>query len=164
MPDPNQLDPLTASTRSVQVGGLNRAEILRELETHAVALNAYGDTLFQELRFEDFPTAEQRQAVVLTAGQLGFQQAAFYAEILARAATLGLAVCPLEAAPYLRLQYLDQPPDGTHITIASAIRDQTPSGFYLRRHPDQLWLRGYVASADYEWVLEERFIFLTGKE
>jgi hypothetical protein len=34
-----------------------------------------------------------------------------------------------------------------------------PSGFYIRRLPDGLWLRGYVASDDHVWDPDDHFIF-----
>lgn len=144
----------------IRIGGLSRAEILREFERHSVRMNAYGETLFKQLRFESYPSVEQREVVELTVREMGFAHAVNYSEVLARAESLGLKLCSLEAAPYLRLQYLNQPPDGTHITIASPIRSEPPSGFYLRHQPGTLWLRGYVASADYEWNPDERFLFL----
>ena len=100
-------------------------------------------------------------------------------DIFERAIQLGLALCPLELAPYYRLHYRDQPegsrgkpvlehqaPYGS-ITIASAIltaNDDFPKGFYLRRIEDVLWLRGYRSGADHIWSPNDRFAFLRAGE
>jgi hypothetical protein len=101
-------------------------------------------------------------------------QGATTAEIYARAETLGLALCPLELGPHLRLLYRDQPegywgqpirqhqaPSGS-ITVASqplAEDDEFPKGFYLRRIQGVLWLRGYRSGPDHVWQGEDHFIF-----
>ena len=91
-----------------------------------------------------------------------------------RSAELGLSLCPLELAPHLRLQYLDQPegysghPPSQHrappgsITVASAQLsedDDLPKGFYLRRIEGVLWLRGYRCGAEHIWSPEDHFVF-----
>jgi hypothetical protein len=162
--------------RTVQVGGLTKTELIHALQRNAIALNAAGETLFAS---DQFTTAVTRSAVTtveLTVGQLGFPQGATSAEIYARAGTLGLALCPLELGPYLRLQYRDQPegywgqpvvrhqaPPGS-ITIASAPLtddDDVPKGFYLRRIEGVLWLRGYRARPEHVWAAADHVVFVT---
>ena len=148
--------------RSVPVGGLTHSQVLSELQQHSVSMNVQGETLFRELRFEKFSTVEMVQTVEVTVGQLGFAEGATSAAIYERARSLGLTLLPLEAAPYLRLHYLDQPSDVVYVTIASPPRTSPPSGFYLRSLPDGLWLRGYTASDDWEFGVGERFVFRRG--
>ncbi len=73
---------------------------------------------------------------------------------------MGLDLCPADAGPYLRLQYLDQP-EGYWITVASPklFKGDYPNGFYLRRLLDGLWLRGYWAAPEHTWDADDRFIF-----
>lgn len=148
--------------RSVPVGGLTRSQVLSALQQHSVSMNVQGETLFRELRFEEFSTAQVVETVEVTVGELGFAEGATSAAIYERARSLGLGLLQLEAAPYLRLHYLDQPPDGVHVTIASPPRTSPPSGFYLRSLPDGVWLRGYTASDDWEFGVGERFLFRRG--
>ena len=84
------------------------------------------------------------------------------AEVVKSAEALGLKICPLSLAAFLRLEYLDQP-EGPYLTIVSAkpeSDEKYPNGFYLRNFEDTLWLRGYCASDDYQWPLDSEFIFI----
>src|SRR5262249_27729122 len=140
-------------TRTVTVGGLTKSELLQELQRNAISMNESAERLFAS---DHFTTSEMRYSLMtveLTIRDLGFARGATIAEIYARAAALGLGLCPLELGPHLRLQYLDQPegywgkplrrhqaPSGS-ITIASEklIQDDDfPKGFYLRRIKDEL--------------------------
>ena len=148
--------------RSLPVGGLTHSQVLSELQQRSVSMNVQGETLFRELRFEEFLTVQVLETVEVTVCELGFTEGATTAAIFERARALGLALLPLEAAPYLRLHSLDQPPDGVYVTIASPPRASPPSGFYLRSLPDGVWLRGYTASDDWEFGVGERFLFRRG--
>jgi hypothetical protein len=161
-------------TRTVQVGGLTKSELVEELQRKAISMNEAGESLFAS---DHFTTSETRYSVTtveLTVGDLGFPQGATIAEISARAAALGLGLCPLELGLHLRLQYLDQPegdwgqpvrhhqaPSGS-ITIASEMLtedDTFPKGFYLRRIKGELWLRGYRSGPEHVWEPDDHFIF-----
>jgi hypothetical protein len=160
--------------RTVTIGGLTKTDLLEQLQTQAVSLNESAHTLFANDRFT---TAHMRYSVPtieLTVRDLGFPHGAITAEMYARAKTLGLGLCPLELAPHLRLQYLDQPegywgqplrqhqaPSGS-LTIASealTADDDVPKGFYLRRIKGELWLRGYRAGADHVWDADDHLLF-----
>lgn len=147
--------------RTVHVGGLTKAEILQEFQRYSISMNVQGTKLFAEAVPDPPLTPYQLDTVELTASQLGYPAGATSADLFARACELGLSLCPLEAAPFLRLQFLDQA-EGRWITIASekpSIRPDFPNGFYLRRLADGLWLRGYTASDDYVFDADDRFIF-----
>lgn len=148
-------------TRTVEVGGWTKEELREQFQQHAISLNAQGETLLANLPHTKPESCYRLETVELTVRQLGFPGGAASAEIFARAGELGLDLCPLEVAPYLRLQYLDQP-EGFWIVIASqkpSDDPNAPSGFYLRRLEDGLWLRGYTASPDHVWDAEDHFIF-----
>ena len=161
-------------SRTVTVGGLTKSELIQELRRTAISMNESAARLFAS---EHFTTSTTRYTVMtaeLTVRDLGFLQGATITEIFARAAALGLGLCPLELGPHLRLQYRDQPegywghsarqhqaPSGS-ITIASQkLTDDNdfPKGFYLRRIKGQLWLRGYRCGADHVWEPDVHFIF-----
>ena len=79
-----------------------------------------------------------------------------------RANELGLKMCPLYLAAFLRLEYLDQP-EGPYLTVASLkpIDDETfPNGFYLRNIENTLWLRGYRADGFADWPGSNEFVFI----
>jgi hypothetical protein len=161
-------------SRTVQVGGLTKAQLIRELQQQSVLLNEYAETLFADNRFATSDAKYMLQTVEITVGDLGFPDGATMGEILKRANELGLESCPLELGPYLRLAYLDQPegylgkpskqqqaPSGS-ITIASEAltEDHTfPKGFYLRRINGVLWLRGYCADHLHIWNPDDHLVF-----
>lgn len=142
--------------RVVTIGGLTKGELLEHLQRNGILLNESAEILFASDRFTTSETRHSRTTVELTVRDLGFSNGARATAICARAAALGLALCPLELGPHLRLQYLDQPegywgqpmfhhqaPSGS-ITIASeplTQDDDFPNGFYLRRIKGELWLR-----------------------
>jgi len=159
-------------TRTVEVGGLTKAELVQELKRHSISMNEFGERLFADDRFTTSETSYRLKTVELTVRDLGFPDGATTAQIFERASELGLELCPLELGPHLRLQYLDQP-EGCHldkanipgsgaITIASkkiAEEEGFPNGFYLRRLADGLWLRGYHATPAAVFAGENHFIF-----
>ncbi len=165
--------------RTVSVGGLTKLELLEELQRNDISMNEAGKQLFAS---DLFTTSEMRltmSTVELTISNLGFLRGAMIAEIYARAATLGLRLCPLELGPHLRLQYREQPegalgkpvryhqaPYGS-ITIASeplTEDDDFPKGFYLRRILGDLWLRGYRSGPQHVWDADDHFIFVKQAE
>lgn len=164
--------------RNVAIGGLSKAELLDQLQRNAIALNESAHTLFANNRFVTAQARHSLATVELTVGDLGFPQGATTAELYAKAAALGLALCPLELGPHLRLQYLDQPegywgqplrqhqaPSGS-ITIASeplTQDDEFPKGFYVRRIKGELWLRGYRAGSDHVWEADDHMLFCRTK-
>ena len=159
-------------TRTVDVGGFTKSQLLLELQRHSVSMNESGERLFADDRFTTSETSYRLKTVELTARDLGFPEGATADEIFERAGKLGLELCPLELGPHLRLQYLDQP-EGCHlekanipgsgaITIASKKISEEyrfPNGFYLRRLDGGLWLRGYRATPDYVCHASHPFIF-----
>ena len=174
MPDPNPVFCLDVPSRRVSVGGTPKGELLTRLEAAGVALNEAGQSLFADARFTTRAEPYPLEVVEVSVADLGLEAGATFARVLEQAAISGLAPCPLELGPHLRLQWLDQPegfvgqpvtqhraPPGS-LTVASlpvAEDDETPKGFYLRRIEGVLWLRGYRSGADHVWSPEDRFAF-----
>src|SRR5690349_14971240 len=96
-------------SKTVTIGGLTKTQLLEQLHAQAVSLNESAHKLFASDQFTTSHTPYSVTTVELTVRDLGFLQGATTAEMYARATTLGLGLCPLELAPHLRLQYLDQP-------------------------------------------------------
>ncbi|MGE7690433.1 helicase [Lysinibacillus sp. NPDC097214] len=161
-------------SRTVEVGGLTKSQLILKLQQYSILMNEYGERLFTDDKFITSDTMYSLQTVELTVGDLGFPEGANTARIFKRAGELGLELCPLELGPHLRLEYLDQleaysgdtlqqqqAPSGS-ITIASEILtedDEFPKGFYLRRINGVLWLRGYYADELHVWNPIDHFIF-----
>lgn len=161
-------------SRTVDVGGLTKRELIEKLQQSSILINEYGKRLLADDKFTTSELKYSLPTVELTVGNLGFPDGATTVEIFNRAKELGLELCPIELGPYLRLEYLDQPerssentlqqqqaPSGS-ITIASEILtddDDFPKGFYLRRINGVLWLRGYLADHLHVWNPEDHFIF-----
>ncbi|MDF2038353.1 helicase [Cytobacillus oceanisediminis] len=162
-------------TRTVEVGGLAKSQLLQKLQQYSILMNEYGERLFADDRFTTSDRVSSLKTVELTVMNLGFHDGATTEQLFKRARSLGLELCPHELGPHLRLKYLDQPegfsgnttkqqqaPTGS-ITIASEILtedDDFPKGFYLRRINGVLWLRGYIADHLHVWNPEDRFIFI----
>lgn len=162
-------------TRTVEMGGLKKLELIQKLKQNAILLNAYAEKLLNDENFTISDTKVSLQTVELTVKDLGFSDGATTSQIYSRADEHGLTLCPLELAPYLRLEYLNQPEDVSEnsikrhqapsgsVTIASKILtedDAFPKGFYLRRIGNELWLRGYVADHLHVWNPDDHFIFV----
>ena len=171
----SNVPPLCPSiARAVRVGGVTKRELLSAFQAHGIELNATGRILFAHDEFKTSETSSVFETVEISVLDLGYEQGATVAQVHERSAQLGLSLCPLELAPHLRLQYLDQPegdwghPPSQHrappgsITVASAPLgedDNLPKGFYLRRIKGVLWLRGYRSRAEHIWSAEDRFVF-----
>lgn len=165
-------------SRTVEVGGLTKSQLIQKLQQSSILMNEYGERLLADDKFSTSDTKYSLQTVELTVRDLGFPDGANTTQVFKRASDLGLELCPLELGAYLRLEYLDQPegnsgnplqrhqaPSGS-ITIASEIiteEDDFPKGFYLRRINGVLWLRGYHADHLHVWNQDDHFIFCKQK-
>jgi hypothetical protein len=162
---------------AVSIGGIGRSELLAGLREQNVQLNKAAEALFQDHRFTTLTRKHVVEIAALSVADLGFGEGATYGQLITRALELGLAECPLELGPHLRVQFLDQPDssDGaplTHgrappgsITVASSPlddRDETAKGFYLRRADTVLWLRGYWSWPGHIWTPEDVLVFSRG--
>lgn len=150
--------------RPLRIGGVTKDELLQRLTAHGIQLNDYARRLFADDRFT--PSAEARTVEVafVTLPELGLADGGTCAAILEAAAARDLAPCPLEVAPHLRLDHLDQPV-GPYLTVAShKLRDdpEEPNGLYLRHREDGLWLRGFRADDDHVYPPDfTTFVFLS---
>ncbi|MCM3359864.1 helicase [Psychrobacillus sp. MER TA 171] len=163
----------SAITRTLEIGGLTKFQLIQKLENHSIRLNEYAEKLLSADKFSPSKNKYSVTTVTLTVRELGFREGATMSQIFKRASEVGLNLCPLEVGPYLRLELLDQPEGNTKIqvpqqapsgsiTVASEIvseDDNFPKGFYLRNIDGVLWLRGYIADDLHVWNSEHHFIF-----
>lgn len=162
-------------SRTVQIGGETKAELLARLAQNGVELNEAARILFASDKFVTSNAPTHLKTVELRVRDLGFAQGATISEVFTTAMRLGLHLCPTELAPHLRLQFLDQPegflgqpvwqhraPPGA-IAVASEILSEEyafPKGFYLRRIKGTLWLRGYWSGLEQICYPDDHYVFV----
>lgn len=162
------------TTRTVEVGGLTKSQLIHNLQKQSILMNEFGKMLFADNKFATSVSKYTLETVELTVQDLGLLEGGTISQIFSRANQLDLKSCPLELGPFLRLGYLDQPESGLYshqqdqapngsITVASEILtedDKFPKGFYLRRIDGVLWLRGYICDDQHVWEPSDHFIFI----
>ncbi|MCS3492472.1 hypothetical protein M2368_001475 [Arthrobacter sp. JUb119] len=93
-------------------------------------------------------------------------------QVLERAVSVGLKLCPAMTGPYMRLDFLDQassnnsvlsdgkkPADSLTVASAAPGDQEFPRGFYLRMVDGVPWLRGYRCDDAHGFTLDDTFIF-----
>lgn len=126
----------------------------------------------------DHPVSDPRDRVEIDAversvGDLGLSTGAPLPEVFTVARKQGLAVCPPDTGPYLRLVMATQ--ENAPDSILSVGRAPTgalkvasrplsndvafPRAFYLRVVDGQQWLRGFRCDDEYVFSPEDRFAF-----
>lgn len=163
-----------AIPRAVCIDGMSKGEVLAALRDKGIELNEIAQTLLAHKAFETSGERSTLEIAEVSLQELGLPHGATIERVFERATEHGLAVCPLELAAHLRLQFTDQPegflgyppssnraPPGS-LTIAArpiATGDGVSMGFYLRRIRGVLWLRGYRSPAEHVWDAGDRFVF-----
>ena len=158
----------------LRAGGTTKAQLLRQLDDAGVKRNALAEKLFDDERFIVTENLAFNEVFFISPSDLGFSEGATFSQVVTEAGKRGLALCPLDFAVHLRLQFIDQSegaigqiqtkhkaPPGS-ITVASAIpaNEEAPWGFYLRRIEGVLWLRGYTSSLDHLHSPQDVFLFV----
>jgi hypothetical protein len=174
----DQTDSPRASIPSaLRIGGMAKSQLLAALREHNIQLNEAAEVLFADRRFTTRGDEHVVAIAALSVAELGFTDGATYGEIVRRALDAGLAECPLEVGPHLRLKFRDQPdsadgrplthgraPPGSLLVASTPLdaRDETPKGFYLRHVDRVLWLRGYWSSPEHILSAGDVLVFSKG--
>lgn len=148
--------------KEITIGGIGKERLLQLLSEAGVQYNQYAKILFDHPHFLPSAGAEKVKLVKVTLSTLGLDDTCSFQEFSSRTNVLGLKLCPLYLAAFLRLEYLNQP-DGPYLTVASHEfeRDENfPNGFYLRNYENALWLRGYRADGFSGWPESNEFILI----
>lgn len=97
--------------KHITLGTFNGVNAMRAaLETAHVHIGDSANEVLGRPAFAWRQTRIESDLIVISVAELGFgERGASLAQIYARAVQLGLELCPAEVAPYLRLQYLQQP-------------------------------------------------------
>ena len=132
--------------RMASLGGLSKGELLSRLDAADVRLNEAAQALFADARFVTSGVSSAVAAIQVSVGALGFPVGATFSDLVGRARSQGLRLCPLELGPHLRLQFTDQAEGAAgndvtrgcaspgSLTVASkpvSNDDETPKGFYM---------------------------------
>ena len=150
--------------KTVRLGAHKTAEAYRQ----ALEAGKYrrGDWVSDFLGKSAYECAREEidvDLVVISVDELGFGKGALYSQISERALAWGLALCPAEVGPALRLAYENQP-RGERLIIAT--KPFADSGDDLDLFVMEvsggggLWLRGDCGPADRYWEPDRRFVFV----
>ena len=149
--------------KTLSIGGTTKEQLIKQLIEAGIQFNEYTKILFEHHDFCNINKSENVKLVKITLSDLSMNNPCSFEDVKNRSLTLGLKLCPLYCAAFLRLQYLDQP-EGPYLTIVSdkPKNDETyPNGFYIRNFNKTLWLRGYCATGVCEWPMDNAFLFLS---
>ncbi len=104
--------------------------------------------------------------VIVTPAELGFTDLPTYGQICDRAIELGLAICPREVGPALRLAYPDQP-FGEWLRVAmEEVTDSRGrrSVFRVERDGVGRWLSAPWFGPQDMWFLDAQFVFVRSRK
>ncbi|MBL7543938.1 MAG: hypothetical protein JNL11_08985 [Bdellovibrionaceae bacterium] len=148
--------------KEITVGGLEKDQLIQRLSEAGIQFNKYALALFAYPQFSPSLEIEKVKLVKVSLAELGLKGSCTIEEFSTITSLLGLKLCPLYLAAFLRLEYLNQP-EGPYLTVASQKPNEDenfPSGFYLRKFESVLWLRGYRADGFADWPGSNEFVFI----
>ena len=148
--------------KEISIGGIPKEHLLQNLIEAGIQFNQYAHTLFDHPHFSPPEKAIKVKLVKVTLASMQLNDTCTFKEFSDRATILGLSLCPLYLAAFLRLEYLDQK-EGPYLKIASIKPESDenfPNGLYLRNFENKLWLRGYRADGFDGWPGINEFIFI----
>ena len=151
--------------KEISIGGIAKDQLIIRLFEAGIQFNDYAKILFEHKHFVPIETSIKVQLVKVTLYDLKLGNPCSFQEIINQALTLGLRLCPLYCAAFLRLTYREQL-EGSYLTVISdkpENNENYPNGFYLRNFDKALWLRGYRATDFCKWPLHNEFLFLSDK-
>lgn len=153
-----------ARTGSVQISR-DTLELLSQLADKQINVSGYALDMLKSANFITLPNTENLWTVRLKVQDLA-RRTPTTDEVYARAAELGLGLCPAELGVYQRLKDTNQPVGGWYWIAMKQIADRHghPDVFMLGRLGDGLWLDGLWANPSSEWHPEDGFVFGFRKE
>ncbi|MGZ3790321.1 MAG: hypothetical protein ACXVLQ_17445, partial [Bacteriovorax sp.] len=94
--------------KEISIGGLTKDQLLHQLFEAGIQFNEYARTLFDHPSFVPDNKVTKVQLVKIKPADFNLSNPCSYKAIVTQASNLGLSLCPLYLAAFLRLQYLDQ--------------------------------------------------------
>ena len=150
--------------KTIKLGTYKSIGLLRKaLEAGKFRIGDYAAQILPKTILCD--TETELELVRITVGELGFAGGATRREIYERAIELGLALCPAEVGPQLRLQYADQPMN-EWLVIAMESATDSDGGllvFSVSRHVDGSWLGTGYGHAVCRWHAGSVWVFARRK-
>jgi hypothetical protein len=146
--------------------GLKTADDFRRaLKADGHVISDWGDDILSKPAFTVVAEKTEVELIRLTVADLGFEEGTTRTDIYNRATELGLALCPAEVGPQLRLQYQDQPMnEGLFIAMKPILdSDSCLSVFGVGRTGGGLWLNGGYGEPDGFWRGDNALVFLRCK-
>jgi hypothetical protein len=126
--------------RSIKLGtGFNNAKEFREaLYKNGFGISDWANDMLAKPSLTLVPATTTANLILVTVSDLGFSRKASWNDICSKAEMLGLALCPSEVGPQLRLQYRDQPRGEWMLIAMKPIRDSNGdlSIFNVERNDD----------------------------
>ncbi|MGX7195871.1 hypothetical protein [Enterococcus olivae] len=159
-------------TIQLTIGGKSKTALIQTLDQQGIALNPLAESLLQSKLFQISKEETTIELTELRLSELGITEGINLLGIISRGQQIGLHLCPVETAPFLRLTEYEQTnsfgmekkhhtPDDA-VTVLSEILDEEvsfPKGFYLRKIEGHLWLRAYICDYEHLFSPEETVIF-----
>lgn len=148
--------------KEITIGGIKKEQLLQRLSEARIQFNQYANILFEHSEFLPPEKVEKVKLVKVSLSDLNLNETCSFGEFSDRIDELGLMLCPLYLAAFLRLDYLNQS-SGPYLTVVSIKpeRDENfPNGFYLRNFENVLWLRGYKADGFDGWPGTNEFVLI----
>lgn len=145
----------------LEIGGKTAEELETELKEKNIYISSYAQDMLHSPDFATLSNPEQIDTVRLKVQDLGFPDGATTDQIYAKAAELGLELCPAEVGPYQRLKDTDQELYKYYWIAMKQIagRDGLPFVFFLLRLDDGLELRRSIARPGLRWDGDHELVF-----
>lgn len=143
------------------IGGQTKEQLISELGAHNINISDYAEDMIKSPDFTTLESAESVDVVRLKVSDLGFTQSPTTDQLYAKAAELGLELCPAEVGPYLRLQDTNQPLNEWYYIAMKQVsdRDGHPTVFYLERNDGDLSLDTCIGDPTDRWNIDYRLVF-----
>jgi hypothetical protein len=150
--------------KTVKLGtNLKTADDFRSAIKQAkMKIGDWGNDILGNPAFTVSETEMNVDLVNVSVADLGFKDGAYRRDIIAKALSLGLELCPAEVGPALRLQYADQP-KGEWLVIGMepiTASDGNLGVFDVGHGYGERWLNGHNGNSDNFWDAVGRFVFV----
>ena len=155
--------------KTIKLGtkGLKTADDFRKaIKSAGMNIGDWGNDILGKPAFTVSDTEVEVDLVNVSVGELGFKRGAPRKDIIAKALSLGLELCPNEVGPQLRLQYADQP-KGEWLLVGMepiAVSDGSLDVFDVAHDDDKRWLHGSLGDPDRVWNAGYRFVFVRSRK
>lgn len=163
------LQPIVCSFptwKTIKLGTLKNVGAIRKaLKEQGYSVGDLASDILGKPAFTVSPTETQLDLVVVSGRDLGFKNSVTCKEIYDRALEQGLALCPNEVGPQLRLQYAEQP-QGEWLLVAMEPITDSDGGlrvFDVECHSGGRWLYGSLGEPGSVWDADRRWVFVRRK-